>query len=350
MKKRSLRKSLVALATMTALLTGASAAMAGGEDPGAVKIGAGGLWLLPDSDRRLDDGGGYNAWIGTVINDKWDWDLAYFNTRHKSRVPHSNVEVQMDGLELDFDRVYNRDSNISPYLTMGPGYIIEHGNNKIDDQFFFKFGVGLLGDIHTFSDGGKVQLKADASLRYVVSTVNFEPVFAIGVQYAWGGRAPVVAAIAPPPPPPPPPVVQAPPPPPPVIDSDADGVPDSQDRCLNTPKGERVGANGCSCDVTVMVHFSNNSDVITEGDKVDLDRTAVNLANLGFVSGTIVGHTDNVGSDAYNQALSERRAKAVAAYLESKGVAPGRIMASGAGESQPVADNATPEGKAQNRR
>jgi outer membrane protein OmpA-like peptidoglycan-associated protein len=77
---------------------------------------------------------------------------------------------------------------------------------------------------------------------------------------------------------------------------------------------------------------------------------ATNLSQLGFVSGTIVGYTDNSGSDAYNLALSERRAKAVAAYLESKGIAPGRIVASGAGESQPIADNATPEGRAQNRR
>jgi OOP family OmpA-OmpF porin len=135
-----------------------------------------------------------------------------------------------------------------------------------------------------------------------------------------------------------------------VLDADGDGVPDSADRCLNTPKGDRVGANGCSCDVTVQVHFKSNSDQITEADKVDLDRVAANLTSLGFVSGTIVGHTDNAGSDAFNQALSERRAKAVAAYLESKGIAAGRIVASGAGEAQPVADNATEEGRALNRR
>jgi OmpA-OmpF porin, OOP family len=127
-------------------------------------------------------------------------------------------------------------------------------------------------------------------------------------------------------------------------------VPDSADRCLNTPKGDRVGVNGCSCDVTVQVHFQNNSDQLDEADKVSLDRVAANLTSLGFVSGTIVGHTDNVGSDAFNQALSERRAKAVAAYLESKGIAAGRILPSGAGESQPIGDNATAEGRAQNRR
>ncbi len=102
--------------------------------------------------------------------------------------------------------------------------------------------------------------------------------------------------------------------------------------------------------MTVQVHFKNNSDQLDEADKVSLDRVATNLTSLGFVSGTIVGHTDSVGSDAFNQGLSERRAKAVAAYLESKGIGSGRIVASGAGESQPVADNATEEGRAQNRR
>jgi OOP family OmpA-OmpF porin len=64
----------------------------------------------------------------------------------------------------------------------------------------------------------------------------------------------------------------------------------------------------------------------------------------------VTGHTDSVGSDAFNQRLSERRAQAVVAYLESKGVGAGRLRASGAGESQPIADNGTEEGRAKNRR
>ncbi|GIX29965.1 MAG: OmpA family lipoprotein [Porticoccaceae bacterium] len=64
----------------------------------------------------------------------------------------------------------------------------------------------------------------------------------------------------------------------------------------------------------------------------------------------IAGHTDSTGSDAYNQALSERRAAAVARFLESQGIAPGRIVTVGYGERYPIADNATPEGRALNRR
>ncbi|PZO31710.1 MAG: flagellar motor protein MotB, partial [Betaproteobacteria bacterium] len=63
-----------------------------------------------------------------------------------------------------------------------------------------------------------------------------------------------------------------------------------------------------------------------------------------------IGHTDSIGSDAYNQKLSERRAQAVKDYMVSKGVAADRIQIKGMGESQPVADNKTKEGRAKNRR
>ena len=63
-----------------------------------------------------------------------------------------------------------------------------------------------------------------------------------------------------------------------------------------------------------------------------------------------VGHTDSVGSDAYNQKLSLRRSQAVKAYLVSKGIDKTRIYTEGKGEKQPVADNKTKEGRAKNRR
>jgi OOP family OmpA-OmpF porin len=356
MKNTYLKKSLVALATSAAVLVGASAAMAGGEDPGAWKIGGGGIWTLPDNQRGLEDGSGYEIWAGQVINEKWDWDINYFNSNLNIKntlkgqldYRNDNASDSLKGFGLDADRVFNRSSRFSPFITGGIGYI-DDGRDPGYDELFVKVGVGALVDLATFSSGNMLQLKGTAAARYQFADV-LDFVFGLGLQYSFGGHAPVVAVAAVAPPPPPPPVVRAPPPPPPVIDSDGDGVPDSLDKCLNTPKGDRVGVNGCSCDVTVMLHFKSNSDQLTEVDKVDLDRVATNLTALGFVSGTIVGHTDNVGSDAFNQGLSERRAKSAAAYLESKGIAAGRIAASGAGESQPVADNATEEGRAANRR
>ncbi len=63
-----------------------------------------------------------------------------------------------------------------------------------------------------------------------------------------------------------------------------------------------------------------------------------------------VGHTDSIGTDAYNQRLSVRRAEAVKAYLVSKGIEKNRVYTEGKGEKQPVADNKTAEGRAKNRR
>ena len=64
----------------------------------------------------------------------------------------------------------------------------------------------------------------------------------------------------------------------------------------------------------------------------------------------VIGHTDSTGDDAFNQRLSERRAETVATELRSRGITPSRVTAFGVGESQPIASNATPEGRAQNRR
>ena len=64
----------------------------------------------------------------------------------------------------------------------------------------------------------------------------------------------------------------------------------------------------------------------------------------------VAGHTDNTGSDAYNQTLSEKRAQAVASYLGAQGVQQVRLLVVGFGEGHPIADNSTADGRAQNRR
>lgn len=97
--------------------------------------------------------------------------------------------------------------------------------------------------------------------------------------------------------------------------------------------------------------FDVNKDVIKPAGKAELDTFAARLGSLASVQAVnIVGHTDSSGSDAYNQDLSMRRANAVKNYLIEKGIDPSVMSTSGMGESQPVASNATPEGRAQNRR
>jgi len=82
----------------------------------------------------------------------------------------------------------------------------------------------------------------------------------------------------------------------------------------------------------------------------DLRVIATNLVNYPRSDVIVVGHTDNTGAAAYNQSLSERRAQSVAQVLRSQGVASNRIQTIGRGLTQPIATNATPEGRRQNRR
>ncbi|HEX4375520.1 MAG TPA: OmpA family protein [Steroidobacteraceae bacterium] len=96
--------------------------------------------------------------------------------------------------------------------------------------------------------------------------------------------------------------------------------------------------------------FDTNSDVLKPGAQDGINRVAGFLSEHQTVKVRIEGHTDSTGSDAYNQELSERRARSVARSLEDKGVDSSRIDAEGRGKDLPVATNATAEGRQQNRR
>jgi OOP family OmpA-OmpF porin len=81
-----------------------------------------------------------------------------------------------------------------------------------------------------------------------------------------------------------------------------------------------------------------------------LDRLVAFMNENKDKKASLSGHTDNVGTDAYNQKLSERRASSARDYVVKKGVEGGRISAQGFGESKPIADNKTKEGRSKNRR
>ena len=84
--------------------------------------------------------------------------------------------------------------------------------------------------------------------------------------------------------------------------------------------------------------------------KAKLDDVVSKLGSINLEVIIAVGHTDSVGSDAYNQALSLRRSEAVKSYLVGKGVEKNRVYTEGKGEKQPVADNKSADGRAKNRR
>jgi OmpA-OmpF porin, OOP family len=120
--------------------------------------------------------------------------------------------------------------------------------------------------------------------------------------------------------------------------------------CPDTPPGTKVGPMGCPCEMTVQLQFKSDSAELTPEDQARLDQVAENLKRLHWISGTVEGYTDATQQAQANQKLSEQRATTVRDYLLSKGVGDNRMKVVGYGESKPVADNSTPEGRALNRR
>jgi outer membrane protein OmpA-like peptidoglycan-associated protein len=120
-------------------------------------------------------------------------------------------------------------------------------------------------------------------------------------------------------------------------------------RDLEGAKVERIGEG---------IKITFDSGILFDFDKADLktdareniSRLAVILNKYEDTNILLEGHTDSDGPDSYNMALSERRARAVQSYLVQQAVSSGRITATWYGETQPVADNSTPEGRAANRR
>lgn len=160
-------------------------------------------------------------------------------------------------------------------------------------------------------------------------------------------------------------------------DEDSDGVHDRRDVCADTPANTPVNNSGCpqpqyppaapaappepepapvAQDETIVlsdagdVLFAFNSAELSEAARSTLVEISKRLSGASLVSVEVAGHTDSVGSDAYNQKLSERRAQSVANFLSGQGIPAEKLSVVGHGESQPVADNGTDAGRAQNRR
>ncbi|MFN2646528.1 MAG: outer membrane protein OmpA [Burkholderiales bacterium] len=98
------------------------------------------------------------------------------------------------------------------------------------------------------------------------------------------------------------------------------------------------------------VLFDFDKSAVKPDGKAKLDDLASKVRGVNLEVVIAIGHADSIGSDAYNQRLSVRRAESVKAYLVSKGIEANRIYSEGKGEKQPVADNRTREGRAKNRR
>jgi OOP family OmpA-OmpF porin len=359
-------------------------------------------YMWTDQDRLADDDFGAQIAVGRSFSDKWDAELAL---SHVNPDAQGASTVAINSYFVNFHRVFYRDSRISPYLKLGVGYVdADYGDGTLGGQKFESwtgaYGLGILANLkENASRGTALALRAEIYGLHSSSTsppngdhLN-DTVAGLGLQYHWGAPVAVPVAAAP--------VVgdadgdgvndnldkcPGTPSGTPVnaegceLDADGDGVVDRLDKCPGTPAGAKVDANGCELDgdkdgvvdridqcpntragekvdevgcsftLRLEVYFDTSSAEIKPESFRDLDLAVGLMQRNEMVHGTVEGHTDDRGTDAFNLGLSQRRAASVRQYLIDKGVPASRLDSVGYGESRPEADNSTPEGRAQNRR
>lgn len=350
-------------------------------------------YVWPDSDRDAEGPYTGRAFMGVPISPRNYVELGLFGTRYR-RDEGSGHDVGT-GLGGDFVHQFS-DATLRPFVSVGAGYLYEENRGDEGGDIFGNVGLGAL-----------MQVSPNAFLRAegrFISTLNDtaapgdDPLndiqASLGLQAMFGGKA---AAAAPPP-----------------VDSDGDGVTDDLDQCPNTPAGTPVNAKGCPLDddgdgvandsdrcpntpagapvdasgcpmdsdgdgvadymdkcpntpsglrvdpegcvheaqsiVLQNINFEFGKASLTSDSRPALTQVANGLTSQPDMIVEIAGHTDSVGSNSYNQKLSQQRAESVRTFLVSQGVPPTQLKAKGYGETKPVASNKTPEGRAQNRR
>ena len=314
--------------------------------------------------------------LGKFINPNWsiDGELNYQNPEVDR---NQNLNWSQYGISFDARRHFITEGrNWNPYVLMGLGYQRHEeefdqsgllGNRRLASpgqreggDIAGKFGVGLQGDL------GRVGIRTELAYRidadndsvgafYTDDTPRddgedwFGDVLAsVGVIIPLGpepmapvGPAPVAANCA-------------------DMDDDGDGVNNCDDKCPGSQAGQTIGPDGCPVPVSIDlkgVNFDFDKSTLRPDAVAILNEAAEILKRYPELKVEVAGHTDSKGTDAYNQALSERRARAVYDYLTSNGVDASRLAGpNGYGESRPIAPNTNedgsdnPEGRARNRR
>jgi OmpA-OmpF porin, OOP family len=258
--------------------------------------------------------------------------------------------VGLYGAALDGLFVFNRGAVFSPYSVFGLGatHATPPSGQGLENRtdFMAQGGVGAFIRLYENPAGTfSFSLRPDVKARWTDAPGNpVDVLYELGFTFSFGpGKAPPpppAPSVAPPPPSPPPP-----PPPAPQCPGVAPGT--------VIPPGTAVDANGCPIRGDVVlegVNFETNSSVLTGDSKPILDKVAAGLREHPRLRVELQGYTDSTGSARYNLGLSERRANSVRDYLVSRGVSSSQLSARGYGETNPIASNATAQGRAENRR
>lgn len=335
---------------------------------------------IQDNDRRTDDDAFGTIGFGKFLSPTWslDLELNYQNPNFDGRqVPNGdNLNWSQYGASLDFRRHFISEGRAwNPYLLFGVGYqrseeeyavVSPNSPAQIEDgNLAAKIGGGVQT---TFSK--RVAVRAEVAYRadfndtsHAASSGVNGAVYPHSMEESYfGDLLASVGVVIPLGPEPTAPVAPAPQPTQSCadLDSDGDGVNDCDDKCPNSQPGQAVGPDGCPVPLTIDLRGVN-----FDFDKSTLRPDAVSILNEAIeilkrypeLKVEVAGHTDSKGTDAYNQSLSERRAKAVYDYLTGNGIDAGRLVGPvGYGESRPIAPNTNadgsdnPEGRARNRR
>ena len=343
-----------------------------------VYVGAGGLLsdLDPDTSRAtgvsVDDSNsaGYSLSLGYDISNRFSVEGHYADLGTADLSPSGSIDYQVGGLSalvyaLGSEEGRGRREGFSVFGRLGVGFL-DNDEEGVE--------VRRVNDVHVLGGAGleygltnglaaRAEFVAhEADARYVQ----------LGLLYRFGARdprtrsTPVAPPVTPPvteqavePVVPPEPEAQTTPVPipepfvaEPVVDSDADGIADNNDACLDTAAGTPVDNTGCDVFTGVVegVTFLPNSAELTDSAADILSNVAQTLIAYPQIRIAIKAHTDNSGDAETNLQLSKRRALAVARYFVESGISGSRLRPQAFGESEPRTTNQTPEGRADNRR
>ena len=322
--------SLIASASLQALAQG----------QGAVEVEGFAKKEYFDSARDFkNDGNLFGGSIGYFLTDDVELRLAYDEVHNARAEDGRNIK----GSNTALDALYHFNAPgdmLRPYLSAGfsDQSIGQNGNGGRNGSTFANLGGGAK---LYFTENFYARAGVEAQYNIDQGDTEWAPSVGIGLNFG-GGSKPVEAVAET--------VAEV------CADSDNDGVCDNVDKCPDTAANVTVDADGCPAAAEVVrveldVKFDFDKAQVKEESYGDIKSLADFMTQYPQTNTTVEGHTDSVGTDAYNQGLSERRANAVREVLVNQyGVEGERVNSVGYGESRPVADNATDEGRAVNRR